>query len=64
MDEGLTHVVPDRAKEPYDMHEAIRRVVDDGEFLEIFPLWAMTIVTGFLSARRTHRPASSPTSRR
>src|ERR671915_1360710 len=47
MDQGLTHVVPDRAKEPYDMHEVIRRVVDDGEFLEIFPLWAMTIVTGF-----------------
>jgi acetyl-CoA carboxylase carboxyltransferase component len=47
MDEGLTHVVPDRAKEPYDMHEVIRRVVDDGEFLEIFPLWAMTVVTGF-----------------
>ena len=36
MDEGLTHLVPDRAKEPYDMHEVIRRVVDDGEFLEIF----------------------------
>jgi acetyl-CoA/propionyl-CoA carboxylase carboxyl transferase subunit len=47
VDDGLTHVVPDRAKEPYDMHEVIRRVVDDGEFLEIFPLWAMTIVTGF-----------------
>jgi acetyl-CoA carboxylase carboxyltransferase component len=47
VDEGLTHVVPDRAKEPYDMHEVIRRVVDDGEFLEIFPLWAMTVVTGF-----------------
>src|SRR5919106_215562 len=47
MDEELTHVVPDRAKEPYDMHEVIRRVVDDGEFLEIFPLWAMTVVTGF-----------------
>jgi acetyl-CoA carboxylase carboxyltransferase component len=47
VDEGLTHVVPDRAKEPYDMHEVIRRVVDDGDFLEIFPLWAMTVVTGF-----------------
>jgi acetyl-CoA carboxylase carboxyltransferase component len=47
MDEGLTHVIPDRAKEPYDMHEVIRRVVDDGDFLEVFPLWAMTIVTGF-----------------
>jgi propionyl-CoA carboxylase beta chain len=47
MDEGLTHLVPDRAKEPYDMHEVIRRVVDDGEFLEIFPLWAYNVVTGF-----------------
>jgi acetyl-CoA/propionyl-CoA carboxylase carboxyl transferase subunit len=48
MDDGLTHLVPDRAQEPYDMHEVIRRVVDDGEFLEVFPLWAMTIVIGFV----------------
>jgi acetyl-CoA carboxylase carboxyltransferase component len=47
VDDGLTHLVPDRAQEPYDMHEVIRRVVDDGEFLEIFPLWAMNIVVGF-----------------
>jgi acetyl-CoA carboxylase carboxyltransferase component len=46
-DEGLTHLIPDRSQEPYDMHEVIRRVIDDGEFLEIFPLWAMTVVTGF-----------------
>jgi acetyl-CoA/propionyl-CoA carboxylase carboxyl transferase subunit len=46
LDEGLTHLVPDRAKEPYDMHEVIRRIVDDGEFLEIFPLWAMNVVIG------------------
>jgi acetyl-CoA/propionyl-CoA carboxylase carboxyl transferase subunit len=45
--DALTHLVPDRAKEPYDMHEVIRYVVDDGEFLESFPLWAMNIVTGF-----------------
>ena len=63
MDEALTHLVPDRAKEPYDMHEVIRRVVDDGEFLEIFPLWAMNIVTGF--ARLDGRTsASSRTNRR
>jgi acetyl-CoA carboxylase carboxyltransferase component len=47
VDEGLTDLVPDRAKEAYDMHEVIRRIVDDGEFLEIFPLWAMNIVVGF-----------------
>ncbi len=46
-DEGLTLLVPDSAKEPYDMHEVIRRVVDDGEFLEVFPFWAMNIVIGF-----------------
>jgi acetyl-CoA/propionyl-CoA carboxylase carboxyl transferase subunit len=46
-DEGLTHLIPDSAKEPYDMHEVIRRVVDDGDFFEVFPFWAMNIVTGF-----------------
>jgi acetyl-CoA/propionyl-CoA carboxylase carboxyl transferase subunit len=46
-DDGLTHVVPDSPKEPYDMHEVIRRVVDDGEFLEVFPFWAMNVVIGF-----------------
>jgi acetyl-CoA carboxylase carboxyltransferase component len=47
LDEGLTTFLPDRAAEVYDMHEVIRRVVDDGEFLEVFPLWAMNVVTGF-----------------
>src|SRR3989337_749725 len=46
-DEGLTHLVPDSAKEAYDMHEVIRRVVDDGDFFEVFPFWAMNIVVGF-----------------
>jgi len=46
-DEGLTHLVPDSAKEAYDMHEVIRRIVDDGDFFEVFPFWAMNIVTGF-----------------
>ncbi len=46
-DEGLTHLIPDSAREPYDMHEVIRRVVDDGQFFEVFPFWAMNIVIGF-----------------
>jgi acetyl-CoA carboxylase carboxyltransferase component len=29
------------------MHEVIRRVVDDGDFFEVFPFWAMNIVVGF-----------------
>src|SRR6476619_1004801 len=44
--DALTHLVPDRAAEAYDMHEVIR-YVDEGEFLEVFPLWAANIVTGF-----------------
>ncbi|MDP9296175.1 MAG: acyl-CoA carboxylase subunit beta [Actinomycetota bacterium] len=46
-DEGLSHLVPDSARAPYDMHDVIRRVVDDGDFFEVFPLWAMNIVIGF-----------------
>src|SRR6059058_3856971 len=45
--DALTHLVPDRAAEAYDMHEVIRYVVDEGEFLEVFPLWAASIVIGF-----------------
>ncbi len=45
--DALTHLVPDRAAEAYDMHEVIRYVVDEGAFLEVFPLWAANIVTGF-----------------
>src|SRR5436305_12682482 len=45
--EALTHLIPDRVQEPYDMPEVIRYVVDDGDFLEVFPLWADSIVIGF-----------------
>jgi propionyl-CoA carboxylase beta chain/acetyl-CoA/propionyl-CoA carboxylase carboxyl transferase subunit len=45
--DALTQLVPDSAKAAYDMHEVIRYVVDEGEFLEVFPLWAANIVTGF-----------------
>jgi acetyl-CoA carboxylase carboxyltransferase component len=47
LEDRLTHLIPDSPKEPYDMHEVIRYIVDDGEFLEVFPLWAMNIVIGF-----------------
>jgi acetyl-CoA carboxylase carboxyltransferase component len=46
-DDGLSMLVPDSAKVPYDMHEVIRRIVDDGDFFEVFPFWAMNIVIGF-----------------
>jgi propionyl-CoA carboxylase beta chain len=46
-DEGLNQLIPDSARAPYDMKEVVRRVVDDGEFYEVFPFWAMNIVIGF-----------------
>ena len=33
--------------QPYDMHDVITRVVDDGSFLEIQPGWAANIIIGF-----------------
>src|SRR5688572_13706971 len=46
-DETLLDVVPDNANKPYDMHEVIRRVVDDGEFYEVQRDYAGNILCGF-----------------
>ena len=48
------------------MHEAIRGgVVNDGEFLEVFPLWAANIVDRLRAARRAQRSSDDQrTSRR
>jgi acetyl-CoA carboxylase carboxyltransferase component len=43
----LDSLIPDSPREPYDMKDVIRAVVDDREFFEVFPLWAMNIVIGF-----------------
>jgi propionyl-CoA carboxylase beta chain len=32
---------------PYDMHEIIEHLLDDGEFLEVHPLFAQNIIVGF-----------------
>jgi propionyl-CoA carboxylase beta chain len=46
-DSSLDGVIPDDPSKPYDMHEVITRVIDDGEFLEIQPGWATNVITGF-----------------
>src|SRR4030088_2907783 len=46
-DESLLDIVPDNANKPYDMHEVITRVVDDGEFYEVHRELAMNIICGF-----------------
>jgi methylmalonyl-CoA decarboxylase subunit alpha len=45
MDEELLDVLPETNRKPYDMYEVIRRVVDDGELLDVKGQWARTIIT-------------------
>jgi propionyl-CoA/long-chain acyl-CoA carboxylase carboxyl transferase subunit len=47
VDEALDTLVPDSANQPYDVHRVIETVVDEGEFLEVQPLYAQNIVIGF-----------------
>ncbi|RPI55355.1 MAG: methylmalonyl-CoA carboxyltransferase, partial [Chloroflexi bacterium] len=47
MDEALDSIVPDNPNKPYNMKDVIRRVVDDGEFLEVQAHWAQNILVGF-----------------
>ncbi|MGC8754546.1 MAG: acyl-CoA carboxylase subunit beta [Thermosulfidibacteraceae bacterium] len=47
VDEELNYIVPDDPNKPYDMKEIIRRVVDDGYFFEVQPLFAQNIIIGF-----------------
>jgi len=44
-DEALLDVLPDSNRQPYDMYEVIRRIVDGGEYFDLKPQWAKTIIT-------------------
>src|SRR5689334_22652047 len=54
MDEELLDVIPESNRKPYDMYEVISRIVDDGEYFDLKPQWAKTIITCF--ARFGGRP--------
>ena len=43
--EPLLDVLPESNRKPYDMYEVIRTIVDDGDWLDLKPQWAKTIVT-------------------
>ncbi len=47
LDAELDTLIPDSPNQPYDMHEVITHVLDDGEFLEIHEGFAPNIVVGF-----------------
>jgi propionyl-CoA carboxylase beta chain len=53
-DEALLDVIPASPSQPYDMHDVIRRVVDDAGFLEVHAGYADNIICGF--ARLGGRP--------
>ena len=47
MEEALNSMVPEDENEPYNMHEVIDAIVDQGSFLEVHPYYARSAVVGF-----------------
>jgi acetyl-CoA carboxylase carboxyltransferase component len=45
MSERLLDIVPESPRHPYDMYDVIREITDDGEFFDIKPKFAKTIIT-------------------
>ncbi len=43
----LATIIPDQPAKPYDMARVIELIVDDGDFMEVAPLYAQNIVVGF-----------------
>ncbi|WP_188829678.1 acyl-CoA carboxylase subunit beta [Nocardia camponoti] len=59
----LDTIIPDSPNQPYDMHEVIRRLTDDDEFLEVQAERAMNIICGFgrIDGRSVGIVANQPT---
>jgi len=47
LDKSLNDLMPDDPKTAYDMHEVIRRIVDDGDYLEVQANFAQNIIVAF-----------------
>ncbi len=43
----IGQIVPDDPRQPYDVRDVIKAIVDDSDFLEVQSLWAQNIVIGF-----------------
>ena len=48
IEDSLDTLVPDNPNIPYDMHELITKIADEGDFFEIQRDFAKNIVTGFI----------------
>ena len=46
-DDALRDVIPDHPNKPYDIHDVISRVIDQGSWYEVQPDYAANIVVGF-----------------
>jgi len=44
-DEELLDVIPASNRKPYDMYDVIKRIVDDGEYFDVKPQFAKTLIT-------------------
>ena len=47
IENSLDTIIPPSANQPYDMHEVIRKMLDEGDFFEIQPGYAANIICGF-----------------
>ena len=48
IEDSLDTLIPPSAATPYDMHELIRKVADEGDFFELQPAHAANIIVGFI----------------
>jgi len=46
-EDSLDTIIPPSPNQPYDMHEVIRKTLDEGDFFEIQPAYAANIICGF-----------------
>ena len=63
LEASLDTLIPPSANQPYDMHELVTKVVDEGEFFEIQPNHAGNIIVGFgrIEGRTVGLVANQPT---
>ncbi|MEO5587486.1 MAG: acyl-CoA carboxylase subunit beta [Novosphingobium sp.] len=62
-DDSLDTLIPASAAQPYDMHEVLQKVLDEGDFFEIQPTHAANIIIGFgrIEGRTVGVVANQPT---
>ncbi len=63
LEDSLDTLIPANANQPYDMHEVVRKVLDEGDFFEIQPGHAGNILVGFgrIEGRSVGVVANQPT---